>query len=257
MAEALKAADFNTSESTGEVPVIEKIMHELKFRKLEVAHIQTITPHMIRMVVKGDDLEGFTSLSPDDHVKLFLKKGEETYKRDYTPRYYDADKKELTLDFVVHEGGPATEFALTAKPGDILEMGGPKGSRRISGNIKNWILIGDETALPAIGRRIEELSGDETATSIVLIPDPQDQQIFESKAQHEHYWIHRPVNQSDRFADVTQTLNLIEFMPNTFFWIAGESSMVKGVKAYLRDERGVSKDWIKASGYWKMGEMND
>ena len=36
-------------------------------------------------------------------------------------------------------------------------------------------------------------------------------------------------------------------------WVAGESSMVKAVRAHLRDDRGHSPEWVWASGYWNRG----
>ena len=47
--------------------------------------------------------------------------------RDYTP-LYDAAKHELALDFFVHDGGVASQWALEAKVGDRLTIGGPRGS---------------------------------------------------------------------------------------------------------------------------------
>jgi NADPH-dependent ferric siderophore reductase len=36
--------------------------------------------------------------------------------------------------------------------GDAIRIGGPRGSQVIEGPIAHWLLVGDETALPAIGR---------------------------------------------------------------------------------------------------------
>src|SRR5690606_21815632 len=77
--------------------------------------------------------------------------------RDYTPRLYDADAMELHIDFVLHHSGPATDWAAAAKVGDYLGVAGPRGSFIIPHEFDWHLLIGDETAIPAIARRLFEL----------------------------------------------------------------------------------------------------
>ena len=126
-----------------------RVRHETKMRLLQVRDVSRLTPKMVRVVVGGDALAGFVSASYDDHVKLFFPHpGEEkpvlptpspngpVYpegvarppSRDYTPRRYDAAASTLTLDFVLHDAGPATAWAAQAQPGHFLGVGGPRGS---------------------------------------------------------------------------------------------------------------------------------
>jgi NADPH-dependent ferric siderophore reductase len=75
---------------------------------------------MLRITFASPDLADFSSPSPDDHIKLFLpdpaNAGQQVM-RDYTPRAFDAARKTLTIDFAVHDAGPATTWAFDAKPG--------------------------------------------------------------------------------------------------------------------------------------------
>ncbi|NEK55430.1 siderophore-interacting protein, partial [Rhizobium leguminosarum] len=138
-------------------PGIERVRHDTRRRTLSVESVVDITPGMRRITLTGDDLADFISLAPDDHIKIFVPAadgGEE--RRDYTPRRYDNTERKLTIDFALHEAGPVTQWAIDARAGDRLEIGGPRGSAVVSATVKRWLLIGDETALPAIGRRIEE-----------------------------------------------------------------------------------------------------
>jgi NADPH-dependent ferric siderophore reductase len=122
---------------------------------------------MLRLTLAGAELTGFTSLSPDDHVKVVVPaEAGSTERRDYTPRRFDAQTHELAIDFALHDGGPVTTWARHARPGDPAEIGGPRGSMRVPHDFDWWLLIGDETALPAIGRRIEELPERTPVTSI-------------------------------------------------------------------------------------------
>src|SRR5690606_25905092 len=153
---------------------VQKLRHPTKPRMLQVRHIVDLTPSMRRITLAGADLEGFLSASFDDHIKLFLPSGPgampvlptigpngpefpsdqpRPVSRDYTPRHYDAAAQELVIDFVLHHSGPATDWASQASPGDYLGIAGPRGSFVIPTAFDWHLLIGDETALPAIGRR--------------------------------------------------------------------------------------------------------
>src|SRR4051812_9085350 len=91
---------------------------------------EQLTPHMLRLRFNSEELAGFESAAPDDHIKLFVPEpfanGEERCARDYTPRSFDAATGTLTIDFALHDAGPATRWALAARPGDRIQVGGPK-----------------------------------------------------------------------------------------------------------------------------------
>ncbi len=143
---------------------------EPKRRSLTVKEKSRITPGMIRIVFAGNDLADFASLAPDDHVKLFIpSQAGQGERRDYTPRRYDPVAHTLTIDFAIHDAGPATRWAIEAEPGDQIEIGGPRGSTVVSPTFDWWLLIGDETALPAIGRRIEEMTERARVISVVSV----------------------------------------------------------------------------------------
>ncbi|NTF45088.1 siderophore-interacting protein [Rhizobium rhizogenes] len=246
-----------TSNPNSSVPKIERVRHELKRRSLTVSNIENVTPGMLRIELAGEDLADFVSLAPDDHIKIFVAgAGEEMERRDYTPRRYDNDARTLIIDFAIHEAGPVTQWALDARLGDKLEIGGPRGSAVVSSDIKNWLLIGDETALPAIGRRIEETGGDAHVTAIVAVADGAEHQVFQTDAQLKTHWAHRPLSQATDASALLAVLRSIELAPGTFVWIAAEASVTRALRAYLVEERGYPLSWIKASGYWVKGKAD-
>jgi hypothetical protein len=103
-------------ESRG--PRIERIRHDLKRRSLQVESISRLTPGMLRITFSSEDLSGFISLAPDDHVKISVPTGSEEFeRRDYTPRRYDPRTRTLAIDFVIHDAGPVTRWALDTRPG--------------------------------------------------------------------------------------------------------------------------------------------
>ena len=163
---------------TTRVRTARRVRHETKMRLLQVREVSRLTPKMVRIVVSGEALAGFISAAHDDHVKLFFPQpGQDKpvlptptpngpvypegaprpAARDYTPRRYDAAANTLVVDFVLHGEGPATTWAAQARPGQFLGVGGPRGSFIVPDDFDWYLLAGDETAIPAIGRRLEEL----------------------------------------------------------------------------------------------------
>ena len=233
--------------------------HETRRRRLTVAEKDHLTPAMIRIVLTGEELADFVSLGADDHIKLFLpaEDGDRQEKRDYTPRAYDRDARRLTIDFAVHEAGPATRWAIAAQTGDEIEIGGPRGSAVVSPTFDWWLLIGDETALPAIGRRIEELPAGVEVISVVAVASAEEEQTFTTLARHSAIWAHRPGDQAD---DPTALLSALRDIAlpegDGFVWIAAETTVARAVRDYLSAERGHPREWTKAAGYWRKGEAD-
>jgi NADPH-dependent ferric siderophore reductase len=111
--------------------------------------------------------------------------------RDYTPRRYDLDTLELDIDFVLHGDGPASTWAEQAKPGQFLHIGGPRGSMIVPDMFDSYLLIGDETALPAIARRLESLAANRKALVVIEVENGAEQQVLESAAQVNVIWVLR------------------------------------------------------------------
>lgn len=238
---------------------ITRLRHELKRRKLTVQTVTPLTPTMLRVVFTGDDLADFNSPAPDDHVKLFFPTASgETEARDYTPREFDNTTQTLAIDFALHgtatEAGPATRWAMNAKPGDELQIGGPRGSTIISPDFDWWLLIGDETALPAIARRLAERPARTKVKAIISVPGPADERYFESCEPCEIVWLHRRAGQE---ADPSLLLALLQTMDlpegDGFLWIAAEAMVARAARDYLVNTRGHNLAWTKSSGYWLKG----
>ncbi len=257
--------------------LIERVRHELKRRVLTVRRIEHVTPQMLRVTLAGADLDGFVSLGHDDHVKVLVPRpGEEPSfpeigpdgkpmidpanrpsLRDYTPRRYDAATGELDIDFALHEAGPATEWAINAKPGDKLGLGGPRGSFVVATDFDWYLLAGDETALPAIGRRLEELPATAKALVVVEVAGPQEEQAFTSKAEVSCIWLHRGTEPAGTTDGLDQALRGLALPTGDgYVWIACETVIAKRLRAVMVDERQHPKAWIKAAGYWKRGQAD-
>ncbi|QAY95541.1 NADPH-dependent ferric siderophore reductase [Methylovirgula ligni] len=233
------------------------IRHRLepRHRSLTVKEKTRITPGMIRILFAGSDLEDFVSLAPDDHVKLFIPtQTGEVERRDYTPRRFDRAARTLAIDFAVHDAGPATRWAIGAALGDRLDIGGPRGSAVVSPTFDWWLMIGDETALPAIGRRIEEMPDGTRVVSIVSVRAKVEEQTFATGARHEALWVHRPLDHADDPASLLSTLQTISLPDGDgFVWIAAEARVARALRDYVVKSCGHPLAWTKAAGYWRKG----
>ncbi|ANT62401.1 NADPH-dependent ferric siderophore reductase [Salipiger sp. CCB-MM3] len=236
--------------------IITRHRHELKRRTLTVRDSQRLTPHMLRITLEGEDLADFTSLGADDHVKLFLDTdGEAPVARDYTPRAFDAEARTLVLDFALHDAGPATAWAEAAQPGDTLLVGGPRGSAVVAPVFDWYLMIGDETALPAMARRVEELPEGVAAITLAAVPGPEDQQEWQSAAAQTAQWLHRPVEDAHDPApllDAAKALDLPE--GKGFVWIAAEAQVARALKLHFLQDRAHPAPHLKAAGYWVKGD---
>jgi len=254
------------------------VRHQLALRTLEVLSATRMTPHMRRITLKGEQLQGFVSASPDDHVKLlfpnshgelvfptlgpngpeFPAHAEPSPMRDYTPREHDAARHELVIDFVLHGDGPASNWAEQAMPGQRIGVGGPRGSFIVANDFDHYVLIGDETALPAIARRLDEMPAGAHVVVLAEIAGKDDRLPLGSQADFDVTWLERDGIEASRSELLETALRELPQMPgDTFYWIATESRRARIMRRYLAEERGVSKDWIRATGYWKADGSED
>ncbi|MEU4164964.1 siderophore-interacting protein [Actinoplanes sp. NPDC026670] len=262
-------------------------VHTIALRELEVARVVDVTPGMRRVTLTGDQLGSFAgsdgttfpefaSSGFDDSVRLiFPYPGENepvvpVYRdgkfrwpadppalwRVYTVRRYDAQARELDIDFVKHGVGVATTWAYRAKPGDRLHVGGPSVSSGRPEGYDWFLVVGDDTAIPAIGRLLEELPDETPADVYIEVAEEAHRTDLPARPGVEVTWIVR-----NGAAPATQPL-LLQAVREAgrrdgamFAWLAGEQSVVRDLRRYLVEERGVDKSDIDFTGYWRRAEV--
>lgn len=242
-------------------PDSRRVRHETKRRNLTVARVETLAPKMVRVVLQGEELEGFTSLGFDDHVKLFFPSDADgrtdspAAMRDFTPRWYDAEAGELWIDFFLHEAGPAAGWASRAAVGRSLTVGGPRGSFVISlDGIDSHVLIGDETALPAMSRRLAELPAGTSALAVIETDEGSLGYSLESRAALRIVRVPRSAPSDVPASQLINALRGMQFPAGRcFVWVAAESQVARTIRRYLTGERGIERHWVKAAGYWQHG----
>lgn len=228
---------------------VERVRHELRRRTLSVRRVESISSHVRSVTLGGEELADFVSLSFDDHIKLFLPvaEGAVPVARDYTPRHFDAVARELTIEFALHGEGPAAAWAAQAEAGQLLGIGGPRGSFIVPTDLDWHLLVGDDSALPAIARRLAELPTGASVFAIVQMTDQADRRVLSSAADVQLQWV----------SDAAQCLAAVRALQlpagEGFAWCAGEASNMAALRRVLVDEHGVNRHAVRAAAYWKRG----
>jgi NADPH-dependent ferric siderophore reductase len=226
---------------------VQRVRHELKIRRVEVLAVREMGSHFRSITFGGAALHDFYSASFDDHIKFILGDGPDAARRDYTPRSFDAAAGQLVIEFALHGDGPCAAWAAQAAPGQQVLIGGPKGSLIIPVDYEWHLLVGDETGLPAIARRLEELPAGTRATVIVKVDDGADRRAFASQAEVELRWV----------GSDAELLAAVQAWPlpagDGYAWCAGEAATMAAVRQDLVGVKGLDKGAIRAAAYWKRG----
>jgi NADPH-dependent ferric siderophore reductase len=236
--------------------VSRRVRYESRQRTLTVCSKQHVTPGMLRIVVGGEELGGFTSLSADDHIKLHIPGREgDTVSRDFTPRRFDPTTTQLTIDIAAHPVGAAIEWAREVEVGSTLTIAGPRGSLIVPDDFDWWLMVGDETAMPAIGRRVEELVNCNDVITVVAVEDEQEQQAFVTDVRHTAIWVHRPREAATSADALIKALRQLRLPAGDgYVWIAAEAGVARAVKQLVVHEMRHPVDRLRACGYWVDGK---
>lgn len=248
---------------------------------LTVLRTEWRTPHMVRVVLGGPGIAGFHDNDDSDHyVKLLFPPPGVTYpepfdldaikaqrpceewpvRRTYTVRHFDAAAGELTIDFVYHGdegiGGP---WAASAKPGDTLRLMGPGGKYSPSREADWHLLIGDEAAIPAIGSTLERIPAGVPVRVMLQVANPDEKQYFNTAADVEFTWLFRNTCTSDPRQEFFDAVTALEFPAGQgHLFVHGEAELVmKRLRPHLLHDRGIHRDWLSISGYWRCGNTEE
>jgi NADPH-dependent ferric siderophore reductase len=226
---------------------VQRVRHELRVRDLVVDSVTPLGEHFVSITFGGAALANFVSLGFDDHVKFILDAGAgDPVRRDYTPRRYDAQSRQLTIEFALHGAGAASDWARQAAPGQAATIGGPRGSMIVPPDLDWHLLVADATGLPAIRRRLEELPVG-TRAIVVALAAAGDRILPATRAQLDVHWA------DDAPALLAAVRALTMPAGDGYAWGGGEAAMMRQVRDVLVAEQGLSKDAMRISAYWKQG----
>jgi NADPH-dependent ferric siderophore reductase len=237
-------------------------------RLLQVRRSERVTPRMIRVTLGGDELAGFGGDGPDRRIKMFFPvpgqdrpavpramsggpvwpAGEARPAiRTYTVRRFDPAAAELDVDFVLHEGhGPAAAWARDAQPGSWVGVSEPGGRYVPDPEAAFHVVIGDETALPAVATVLDALPHGVPALAFLEVADAAEEQELPARVT----WVHRGAAAPG--VPLADAVRAAEFPAGRGqAWLSGESGCVKDLRKHLLDDRGLDRRAVYATGYWR------
>ncbi|MDM7891658.1 siderophore-interacting protein [Curtobacterium caseinilyticum] len=252
-----------------------------------VDRTERITPHMVRVHLGGPAFRDFVDgadpdrlATTDKYVKLLLAppssgltppydldalretlpKHERPARRTYTVRAVDHAAGTIAIDFVVHgDDGLAGPWAARARPGDLLALSGPGGGWAPSADpAVTHVLLGDDSALPAIGAALAAMPAGATGTALVEVAGAADEQPLEHPSGVDLRWLHRDATGAE-----PGTLLLAEAraLPRASrpvqVFAHGERTAVKAIRRLLQDDWGLEKAELSLSAYWALGRAED
>jgi NADPH-dependent ferric siderophore reductase len=250
-----------------------------KVTGLQVRRTERLSPHMIRVVAGGDDLAAFPDTTHTDRyvkiifarpgvacpepfdsagfdldaVRAALPREQWPVVRTYTVRSFDPAAGELTIDFVHHgDVGLAGPWAAAARPGDPLLLLGPGGAYAPDPTADWHLLVGDGSALPAIGAALERVPAGAAVHALVEVEGPADELELTSPGRLDLRWCHRDPDRPGQLVDALAALPFPAGRVHAF--VHGEAGVVRSLRKHLLGERGVPRDDLSVSGYWRRGD---
>ncbi len=257
---------------------------------LTVLRTERLSAHWVRVTLGGGEIDRFRPMGFDQWFRLFLPiggdagldrvpakanrmfgylkflripDGERPVMRNYSVRAHRAATAEagaeIDVDFVLHgsaadgTAGPASRWAETCEPGEhvlIIDEGLTFNPQRGTDRV---LLVGDETALPAIASISASLPADASGSAIIEVPSEEDALDFPHPSGVEVTWIVRPHDTAPGLLALDALAR--QSLPDAPFhaYAAGEQALASGARKHLVGERGVDKNAVSFCGYWKIG----
>lgn len=244
----------------------------------EVVRVDRLTPSLVRVILGGAGLDGFEPTSfTDQYVNVLFVPPDAPYSvpfdpvavrtldpihrprgRRYTVRSWDKERRRLAIDFVVHgDVGYAGRWANRAGPGDRLQITGPTGGYAPDPEADWYLMVGDESALPAIGASIERVPAGRLVFAVVIVDDPDHELVLSGPGDLRLTWVHRrsdPANEN-QLLEAVEALGFPDGKVQVF--VHGEAGEVRAVRRHLLGDRGVTPEGTSISPYWRRDHTDE
>lgn len=243
------------------------------FHQATVLSRSQLTPGMVRLTFGGDGLAEFkTTGIGDEYLRLFFpnektgklhlphitEDGRWTYPdgqdaircSTYTVRRFRRQTGEVDIDFVVHDGGLASEWAQRANPGDRITINNPRGLYTPPDDMVWQLLVADATGLPALSRLLEQTPRHVQSRVFVEVAEIDHEQELPAHGRATVTWLHKSGNgvAPSRMGEVIRAVPL----PATpgYVWVAGEQKVVRAIRKFVRQELKLAPERYELVGYW-------
>ncbi|HWL45451.1 MAG TPA: SIP domain-containing protein [Ilumatobacter sp.] len=241
----------------------------------EVVAVDDVHPHLRRITFGGGDLDEFAPLGPDTFVYVLVPpagRAELTIGRDfsweavgampeadrpggayYTVRQWDAATHRLEALFVLHgDEGSGSAWAMRAAPGDPVALWGPREAFEPPPGTDWYLLVADETGLPAVAAILEQLPSGTPARVFAEVADTGSRQELPQRPGDEVVWLYRDGTGAQPGTLLVEAVRALPWPGGTpYAWGGAESRAVTAVRKYLRNEVGLDREAVSMTGYWR------
>jgi NADPH-dependent ferric siderophore reductase len=240
-----------------------------------VVAVAEVHPHLRRITFAGGDLATFSPAGPDTFLYLLLPppgRTELTIDRGftwtgydempeaerpvgayYTLRHWRPELQELDILCVLHgDAGPASAWASRAEPGDPVALWGPRTAWDPPPGTDRYVLVADETGLPAVAAILESLPAGTPVQVVAEVDGPDERQELPADPAVDVTWVYRhgaPAGTTPLLVDAARALPWPDGTP--YVWGGGESRAMTAVRRYVRRERGLDRAAVSLVAYWR------
>jgi NADPH-dependent ferric siderophore reductase len=243
-----------------------------RFRAVAVERVEPVTPHLVRVVLVGAELEGMRLDEPAASVRILLPEpgapslvmpvwngnefrlpdGQRAPIRTLTPRHLDPDRRALTVEVVLHGAGIASAWAADARPGDPAAVSGPGRGYEVDAGAGGFLVAGDDAALPAVSQLLEVLPADRPVRVELEVGAATAQLALPEHPGATVHW-HVAAPGSAPGDALVAAVGAAEIPTGHRIWVAGEAAAVQRIRRHLFEDRGVPRAAAVVRGYWKVG----
>lgn len=248
-------------------------MLDSNFFQVKVARKTTLSAGMLRLTLAGDGLESFrTTGMPDEYLRLFFPneetgelvlpmidgEGRWSYREGkppvrcstYTVRRFDRHSREIDIDFVVHQGGVASEWAQRVDEGEPMIINNPRGLYTPSSDLPWQLVIADATGIPAAARLLEQKTDRLACRVIFEVACEADIQPLPEVANTAVTWIVGSGNgvYKSRLGEIFPNLPLP--VGDGHIWAAGEQETIRQIRKLAKGKLKLPPERHKLVAYW-------
>ena len=223
---------------------------------------------MVRITFAGDELRGLEITEPAASVRLLLPHPDEDLTmptwngneflrddgsrpiiRTFTPRRLDPDRLTLDLDLVLHPAGQASAWALGATSGAEAAISGPGRGYQIDPTADDFLIVGDESAIPAISQLVESVGPNADLRVHIEVDDEFGRVGIPGHSHLQLAW--HELGGRARGSLMVEAIAGEQIDEATAIWCAGQAAAMQQIRKHLFKERGVARSNATVRGYWK------
>ncbi len=235
--------------------------------RVEVKRVRRLTPRMVRVTFTSGELGGFGWNGPAAHIKLIFESepqgaapegGVRPTMRTYTPRRFDAEARELDVEFVIHGEGPGSAWAAQAEAGQSLTIAGPGRSYAVDPAAEWYLLAGDDTAIPAVATILESLPpGIQVHVLLEVVDQAEEHPLEAADRRPEILWVRRGADPRNAGGELETAIRRMPLPAGAGrIYVACEAEAMRRIRRHLLSERQFPRMHLTTRGYWRCGEAD-